>query len=83
MRAFQLLQWAGHTREQAERARRLATAATTATDVSDALLTYARQLDEQARQLEERAANCRRMRRGNAHRLDMKRTTPASASQTN
>jgi hypothetical protein len=54
MRAFQLLQQAGQKREQAERARRLATA-TTAADVSDALLTYTRQLDEQARPLEERA----------------------------
>ena len=54
MRAFQLLQQAGQKREQAERARRLATA-TTAADVSNALLTYTRQLDEQARPLEERA----------------------------
>jgi hypothetical protein len=42
--------------------------ATTAADVSDALLTYTRQLDEQARPLEERAAEFRRARRGNAHR---------------
>jgi hypothetical protein len=51
---LQLLNHARHKRNQADRARRLATA-TTADDVAERLLLYAGRLEEQARKLEDRA----------------------------